>query len=929
MTIKKTLTQISLATLISFNLSGMALAGTLEDAQQAIEKKDFATAVIHLKNQLKETPKNAQARFLLGRLYLQQGKLDSSIKELSRAHEYAPDNTEFTFLYAEALQIAGKYKKLQKLLDTPFSDKKQEATRLSFLGFAHLASRQLADARQAFEESIAANPNVRAYNGLATIGIMENDLEQAKQYLSKSETLEPENTSTRHLKAKLANLDKQPEQALTIYNQLIKDQPKKLNYKLERAATFIILGQTDKAEEDLKQILEKAANHPQANFLLAQILLTRKDFKGAQEAAQNTVNVMPDHKPATLILGAANLGLNNYNQAAEYLIIYLSSNPTDLKAQNLLANVYLAQGKAKQALLILEGIPAEQRDKEAPILLTLGSSYILAGQNKQALDILTHAHELYPDNQDIKKRLIAAQFQSGNLDTAVSELEELVSDQQGSAQDQTNSNYLLVASYLKQQQTEKAQQLIKQLLQQTPNDRVLQNLSAITEFQMGNKDKAVEIYNKLINQDKNNIQAYMGLARIAASEENWADAEKNFKQVIKIKPDNLKAYLGLAVIAEKQKQPELAEQYFLDAINQSRENPAAQLTIASLLSQWYQSLHKPEKILELAQTLVKQHPDNTRIMIFLAKAQVANKQKAEAERTLNNITAFDKEDITHRVLLAALLAEDEDRINEALDVLDTAMTIEPDNLSLYLNKASLYLKKGDYQLALKVARDIQQEFPDSTNGKLLEADIYRLQKRYEPALSIYESVYSTESTRKILSAMVDMYIALDQPDKAMAALEKALNTDPDDIESLFKLASLYHEKNQLDKARHYYDQILHKIPNHIVTLNNLSWIYMDTDIEKALELARKAHELAPGSAAIADTYAYALAQSGDAKKALELLQQAAEKLPDDNDVQYHLAYTYKQLGQTQKAKAILEKIVNTEKHYMEQDKAKALYGELQ
>ncbi len=61
----------------------------------------------------------------------------------------------------------------------------------------------------------------------------------------------------------------------------------------------------------------------------------------------------------------------------------------------------------------------------------------------------------------------------------------------------------------------------------------------------------------------------------------------------------------------------------------------------------------------LAQTLVKQHPDNTQVMIFLAKALVANKQKAEAERTLNNITAFDKEDITHRVLLASLLAEDE------------------------------------------------------------------------------------------------------------------------------------------------------------------------------------------------------------------------------------------------------------------------------
>ena len=79
----------------------------------------------------------------------------------------------------------------------------------------------LEDAQQAIEASIAANPNIRAYNGLATIAIMENNLEQAKQYLSKSETLEPDNASTRHLKAKLANLDKQPEKAQQLIKQLL------------------------------------------------------------------------------------------------------------------------------------------------------------------------------------------------------------------------------------------------------------------------------------------------------------------------------------------------------------------------------------------------------------------------------------------------------------------------------------------------------------------------------------------------------------------------------------------------------------------------------------------------------------------------------------------------------------------------------------
>ncbi len=928
MYIKKTLVQISLITAISFNLSGNILAGTMEDAQQAIDKKDYATAVIHLKNQLKETPKNAQARFLLGSLYLRQGKLDPSLKELSRAHEYSPQDTKITFTYAEVLQLAGKQKKVLQLLDTPFDDKEKEAKRLSYLGFAYLASKELADARQAFENSNSKKENARAYNGLATIAVIERELELAQQLLTKATAIEPENTLTQHLKAKLANLNKQYKQALSIYNQLIEKSPQNLSYKLERAATLIMLNLPDKARQDLQEILSKIENHPQANFLLAQILLQEKDFKGAQEAAQKTVNVMPNHMPAALILGAANLGLKNYNQAAEYLIIYLSSNPANLNAQNLLANVYLAQGKQTQALLILEGIPKEQLEQSPPLLITLGSTYIQAGKTQQALKILNRAHELYPDNQDIKKRLIVTQFQTGDLDTAVSALEELISSEGSSELDKTKNNYLLVATYLRQKQYDKARQHLKQLLAQTPDDLTLQNLDAITEYQTGNAEQAIAIYKKILQQDNRYIPAYMGLASIASGNKDWAEAEKNFKQIISFEPSALKAYLGLAVIAEKQKKPELAEQYFMDAINQSKEKLDAQLIIANLVSQWYQSLNKNEKILELAHTLDKQHPNNTQVLIFLAKAQVANKQLKEAERTLNKISTFDKNDNSHRLLLATLIAEDPERINDAVDVLNTAIEIQPENISLYLNKASLLLKNGDYQQALEMAITIQQEFPDTDNGKLLEADIYRLQKRYEEALSVYDDVYGKNPSRKVLSARVEIYMQLKQPDKAISALENAVSADPDDIESLFKLASLYHEHNQLDKAKQYYDQILHNIPNHIITLNNLSWIYMDTDVEKALDLARRAYELAPGSAAIIDTYGYALAKSGQYDKALKQLQSAAKTLPKDNDVQFHLAYTYARTGKQKEAKAILEKIINASQSYMEQDNAKALYKTL-
>lgn len=939
MRIKNRLSLLCILAGINIGVCSSATADTIQDAKQAIEKKEYSTAIIHLKNQLKETPKDAQVRFMLGSVYLDIGKLDSSLKELGRAHDLSPTETEISFRYADALQASGKQKKILTLLNTPLSDTKQESQRLTYLGYAHLTLNQLADARQAFEQANDLLESANAYNGLATLSLLEKDFTAADQLLTKSIAIESDKPSTLQLKAKLANLNHQYEQALALYDQLIKNSPNNLSFRLERAATLAVLKKDKQAKVDLQVILEKIKNHPQANFILAQILLREKDFIGAQKTAQLVINAASTHMPATFILGAANFALKNYNQAEEYLTIYLASSPDNLKAQNLLANVYLAQGKTQQTLLILEGIQKKQLESDPLLLVTLGSAYIQSGEIQKGLQLLSQAQKLAPEDQNIRKRLIAAQFQSGELDDAIDELEQLTSIQMDSDNStaqtlsRIQTNYLLIISYIKQKQFDKAEDKIDQLLVETPDDIKLLNLKALTEQLKGNSEKAIAQYQAIIKKDKENIPAYMGLARISALESNWQAAENYFKQVIQINPDALKAYLGLAAIAEKQNKPEVTEQYFLDAIEQSKNNIPSQLTVAGLLSQWYQSKQQPEKILSLAEKLDKQHPNNNTIRSFLARSQLLNKQNERAERTLKSIITFDKKDVQHRLLLAKILSQDSNRIHEALVLLDESQAIQPENQSLYTLKAGLLIRQENYEEAINVAKTMQEKFPDATTGRLLEADIYRAQKQNEKALIIYQEVYNKgidiqETDKKVFSAIVDMLLALNQQDKAIILLTERVTKTPDESDNLFKLASLHHEKQQLEQAEIYYQRILEKKPDHVISLNNLAWIKSDSDIKEAVRLAQSAHEQAPASAAIMDTYGYFLARDSQYSKGLELLKQAAIGIPEDKDIQYHLAFTYEKMGQHDKALEILEKIVPSEQTFSEQKKAELLYQKI-
>ena len=96
-----------------------------------------------------------------------------------------------------------------------------------------------------------------------------------------------------------------------------------------------------------------------------------------------------------------------------------------------------------------------------------------------------------------------------------------------------------------------------------------------------------------------------------------------------------------------------------------------------------------------------------------------------------------------------------------------------------------------------------------------------------------------------------------------------------------------------------------------IALNNLAWQYAMENRSGAVELAEKAHRLAPENGSITDTYGWILHLQGDYERALAILERALRQSPDNADVKFHLAATYAKLGNKTRARAILTDLLET------------------
>src|SRR5690606_33141614 len=146
--------------------------------------------------------------------------------------------------------------------------------------------------------------------------------------------------------------------------------------------------------------------------------------------------------------------------------------------------------------------------------------------------------------------------------------------------------------------------------------------------------------------------------------------------------------------------------------------------------------------------------------------------------------------------------------------------------------------------------------------------------------------------------------------QAIEGLQDAASRFPNNQPILLSLAMNHQQNAQPEEAIKRYQQLIELSPDNPLVLNNLAWLYYETDNDQASDLARKAYELAPDTAAIADTYGWILFESAQHTASLDVLKKAHELAPESQEIAMHLVEAYMANGDTQQAKVLLERFKN-------------------
>ena len=287
-------------------------AGPLEAGLEALERSRYGEAREKLEKATRGA-KRGEAWLGIARLSLLQGKYDETMQAANQAARSGGRvRFDAVALTARALAAQGK---LKEAIAKVRSVEKNPEARLARIVLGELLIR---DGQRAAAKPVLMTL-IRDYN---------------------DDTINAQDTEGLALVGRASHLLRSAADANDAYNESERTGKKSTQTLLWRSELFLEKYDTGHAEEVLKEVLDRAPDHPNALVLMARVKLDQAyDFAAAQKLIERALAVNPKHTGAFFI--RAGLALRDFDLAAADAAIDqgLHVNPHDLELLSMRATV--------------------------------------------------------------------------------------------------------------------------------------------------------------------------------------------------------------------------------------------------------------------------------------------------------------------------------------------------------------------------------------------------------------------------------------------------------------------------------------------------------------------------------------------------------------------------------------------------------------
>ncbi len=876
---------------------------SLQKAKEYLaQKNQLAAATIEIKNALQKNPDLAEARYLLGKSYLDQGDAKAAEFELRRAftQKFDPDKV-VPALVKSLLAQSEPEKVLLEFEGYKLQSKAAQAELLHGLGLAYMGAKKPEKAIEAFQEAQSIIPDYApAVLGeamvIASNGDYKGSLDKVNSVLVKS----PANIEALMLKGDLYRSQNQLEPAIAAYQEIVTQNPNHFGAHFNLLTTYVSVANFEAAGKQVETLKKLSPKHPSVNYFEALIAYHDKHFDKASEAIQQTLAADPNYWQGLLLAGLIEMANNQPAQSETHLKLALSKTPGHLFTRKTLARLYLQQKEPLKAEEVLR--PALDKWPEDAELLNLSGDIAVAKSD------LTLASDFYAKATKANPKSTYAITQNALLKLGKGDDEHAIASLEAASKSDPNNSradLALVLTHLKNKQYDKAFQAWRTLETRQPNSPLIYNLQAA--ILLGKKDpvNARKALDRALSIDPTYFPAAANLANLDIQDGKIDAAKQRYRSLIEKNKNHLHALLALASLEES---TGASKSTVLDLLNQAvQANPNRTQPVLALANYQVQIGDNKQALAAIKNALIA----NPKDLQLLDTAGMLHLRLGEADQASTIFSELVKNNPSEPVFLLHLSTAQVSagKVEAAHQSIAKALKLNPDSLNLQQNAVGLFLQAGKPDDALIVLNEIRKQSPKSPLLTELEANILLSKGDYAGAAGIYKKIFTASPRIEAMTKLHQALILAGNRSEADTLLNNWIKNHPDDGVAQLYSANLSLVEKNYAKADEQLRSLLKREPNNVVVLNNLAWTGFQLKDPKAIEYAEKAYTLAPNSNAVIDTLGWILVEQGQIKRGVELLQKAVGLAPQSWDIRLHLAKALIKDGRKDAAREHLQAIV--------------------
>jgi len=891
----------------------------VERAGASIASGDYRAAMADLKTVLEKEPQNARARVMLGELSLWLGDTDAAEKEMKRALAIGSNDQATRNLQYEILLLRERYADVVALAS---ADKDTPPTLLLvYQAIAEAGRGDLDTAEAQIAAALKLTPNdPQALLESARLAAARGDSATA---LARAEQLtQPERERARALllrgsllmgRGDTARARDVLTEAEAVGRKYLR-VPEQLAVSISLTEANLQLGDLEAAGKSLVRASAWAPKSVFVHYLQARIALLKNDAVTAVAESQLALRIVPDHVPSQLVLAAAQLSRGSLEQAESTLTQLLASHPDNVAASKLLAQVYLGRKEPERATSVLASAAPNGAAADPQLDWLMGTALLQSGSTS-GIEHLERSVAATPDDVPRRLQLAGAYIAARTPEKAVAVLRAISPD---GAQAQRVQALLVLASVSGKSPAD-ARREVDNLLASHGDDVALLSAAGAYLGTNGEIARGRAVLERAAALDPKASEPRVLLAQMDARSGNAENAAKRLTELLSIDAKHPTARLGLSELAWRKGDRAAARRWLEEAIGADPAAVDARLRLAQMAFLDGDASRGRDLLKQAIDVAADRKTALNAAGQVLARVGLTD----EALAKFNEAKAAG---LSTAALNAARLQIEVGRPADARTLLEAALTERPKWLEAERMLTELDAREGQVDRAIARLRTLAGEATPAVRSEL-EGDVYALARRFEPAIAAYDSALRLQPRAALAVKLFEVRRAA-KVAPAERSLVDWLQRSPEDSDVRRILASFYQSSGRTKEALAQYERLLAQNRIDPISLNNLAWLMHEHGNPQALDLARKAHESAPGMPEIADTYGWILVQTGSIQEGLQVLERAAGDASQNGDIAYHLAMAHAKAGQTQRATQMLTKLLESKKEFASRTEAEKALGNL-